>query len=175
MNPFLRLLNELETPLCRRWSRAHQHPWLLRPFSIISRLGNGVFWYSLMAVMPIVDGLYGLEAALHMLLTSSVALLLYKSLKSRTRRVRPCHYATDIAASVPPLDRYSFPSGHTLHAVSFSTIALFYYPQLAWLLVPFTLLVAASRVVLGLHYPSDVLVATVIGLGLAYASLLMVA
>jgi undecaprenyl-diphosphatase len=40
-------------------------------------------------------------------------------------------------------------------------------------LVPFTLLVATSRVVLGLHYPSDVLVATAIGLGLAYSSLLM--
>jgi undecaprenyl-diphosphatase len=174
MNPFLRLLNELETPLCRRWNRAHRRPWLLRPFALISRLGNGVFWYSLMAVLPIVDGLDGLEAALHMLLTGGVALLLYKSLKDRTRRVRPCHYAADIAASVPPLDRYSFPSGHTLHAVSFSTIALYYYPHLGWLLVPFTLLVAASRIVLGLHYPTDVLVAFAIGLGLAYTSLLIV-
>lgn len=174
MNPLLRLLNELETPVCRRWSRAHQRPWLLRPFALISRLGNGVFWYSLMAVLPIVDGLYGLQAALHMLLTGGVALVLYKSLKGHTRRIRPCHYATDIAASVPPLDRYSFPSGHTLHAVSFSTIALFYYPQLGWLLIPFTLLVAASRVVLGLHYPTDVIVACAIGLGLAYSSLLLI-
>lgn len=174
MNPFLRLLNELETPFCRRWNRAHQRPWLLRPFALISRLGNGIFWYSLIAVLPLVDGLDGLEAALHMLLIGGVALLLYRSLKGRTRRVRPCHYATDIAASVPPLDRYSFPSGHTLHAVSFSTIALYYYPQLGWLLVPFTLLVAASRIVLGLHYPTDVLVASAIGLGLAYSSLLVV-
>jgi undecaprenyl-diphosphatase len=75
---------------------------------------------------------------------------------------------------VPPLDRFSFPSGHTLHAVSFSTVALFYYPQLGWLLVPFTLLVAASRIVLGLHYPSDVLVASVIGLGLGWSSVLLV-
>jgi undecaprenyl-diphosphatase len=109
-----------------------------------------------------------------MLLTGGVALLLYKSLKGMTRRVRPCHYDLDISAGVPPLDLYSFPSGHTLHAVGFSTVALFYYPQLAWLLVPFTLLVAASRIVLGLHYPSDVLVASVIGLGLGYSSLLLV-
>jgi undecaprenyl-diphosphatase len=141
---------------------------------LISRLGNGVFWYSLMAVLPVVDGAYGLAAALHMLLTGGVALLLYKALKGSTRRVRPCHYTIDINAGAPPLDRYSFPSGHTLHALSFSTVALFYYPQLAWLLVPFTLLVAASRVVLGLHYPSDVLVACVIGLGLGYASILVV-
>jgi undecaprenyl-diphosphatase len=35
--------------------------------------------------------------------------------------------------------------------------------MLAWLLVPFTLLVAASRVVLGLHYPSDVLAGAALG------------
>jgi undecaprenyl-diphosphatase len=39
------------------------------------------------------------------------------------------------------------------------------------LLVTFALLVAASRVVLGLHYPSDVLAATVIGCALGAASL----
>ena len=43
--------------------------------------------------------------------------------------------------------------------------------MLAWLLVPFAASVAASRVVLGLHYPSDVLAATAIGTGLASASL----
>ncbi len=175
MNPFLRLLNELETPFCRRWNRAHQRPWLLRPFALVSRLGNGVFWYSLIVVLPIVDGFDGLEASVHMLLMGGIALILYKGLKGRTRRIRPCHYVTDIATSVPPLDRYSFPSGHTLHAVNFSTIALFYYPRLGWLLIPFTLLVAASRVVLGLHYPTDVLVASAIGLGLAYSSLLLIA
>ena len=64
---------------------------------------------------------------------------------------------------IAPLDEFSFPSGHTLHAVSFTLIALAYVPMLAPLLVPFTLLVALSRIVLGLHYPSDVLAATVIG------------
>jgi undecaprenyl-diphosphatase len=64
---------------------------------------------------------------------------------------------------MPPLDRYSFPSGHTLHAVLFTTIAVAYAPSLVFVLLPFTLLIAASRVVLGLHYPSDVIVGALLG------------
>ena len=79
-----------------------------------------------------------------------------------------------IKAWVAPLDEFSFPSGHTLHAVAFTLVALTYYPLLAWLLIPFSASVAASRVVLGLHYPSDVLAATVIGSTLAGTSLWLV-
>ena len=76
-------------------------------------------------------------------------------------------------AHVPPLDEFSFPSGHTLHAVAFTAVACAWYPPLALLLVPFALLVAASRVVLGLHYPSDVLAAIAIGGALATGSILL--
>ncbi|HEY0502237.1 MAG TPA: phosphatase PAP2 family protein, partial [Lysobacter sp.] len=89
---------------------------------------------------------------------------------------RPRPFASDrrIHAWVAPLDEFSFPSGHTLHAVAFSIVGMAHYPMLAWVLVPFTASVAASRVVLGLHYPSDVLAATVIGSGLAGVSLWVV-
>jgi len=50
-------------------------------------------------------------------------------------------------------------------------VALADYPWLAPLLVPFTVLIGLSRVVLGLHYPSDVLAATGIAALLAAASL----
>ena len=69
------------------------------------------------------------------------------------------------------LDRYSFPSGHPLHAVSFSILLVSYYPGLAWLVIPFVVLVALSRLVLGLHYISDVLAGGLIGALLATASL----
>ena len=74
-------------------------------------------------------------------------------------------------AGADPLDPFSFPSGHTLHAVAFSIVAIAFYPVLAWLLVPFTLLVAASRVVLGLHYPSDVAAGAALGARIAQGAL----
>jgi undecaprenyl-diphosphatase len=68
------------------------------------------------------------------------------------------------------LDRFSFPSGHTLHAVAFTLIACAYYPALWVILVPFTLVTAVSRVALGLHYPSDVLAGAALGALIAAAS-----
>ncbi|MBK1643349.1 phosphatase PAP2 family protein [Thiocapsa imhoffii] len=175
MRLLLKRLNEVEVSLCRAWARNGQRRWIQRPFAVISRLGDGVFWYSLIIFLPLNHGLLGLKASLHMVATGGIALALYKSLKFLTRRERPCDYATEIVALVPPLDRYSFPSGHTLHAVSFSTVAIYYFPGLAWILVPFTMLVASSRIILGLHYPSDVLVATLIGLALAFSGILWLA
>jgi len=132
-------------------------------FGAISRIGDGIFWYSLMAVLAVFGGPHGALAALQMLVTGGVALALYRWLKRWTRRPRPFRGCDGVIARVPPLDEFSFPSGHTLHAVSFTIVALAWFPALAPLLVPFTVLVAASRVVLGLHYPSDVLAATAIG------------
>jgi membrane-associated phospholipid phosphatase len=71
---------------------------------------------------------------------------------------KSAHHLRRRAAGPVPL-----PSRHTLHAVAFTTIALGYYPQLFWLLFPFTLLVALSRMVLGLHNPGDVLAGILLG------------
>jgi undecaprenyl-diphosphatase len=95
-------------------------------------------------------------------------------LKRYTRRPRPFRTCPGVIAHLPPLDEFSFPSGHTLQAVGFTIVALAWYPALAPLLLPFTALVAASRVILGLHYPSDVLAALVIGSGLGALSLWLV-
>ena len=153
-----------------RWGRAHS---IRRFFASISRLGDGVFWYLLMAALVVVDGLDGLAASAHLAGTGAIALLMYKLLKRWTRRPRPFASDLRIHAWVAPLDEFSFPSGHTLHAVAFSVVAMAHYPVLALLLVPFTACVAVSRVVLGLHYPSDVLAATVIGSMLAGVSIWM--
>ncbi len=168
----LELLRGRETRWCRRANHYCRRRRVRSTFAVISRLGDGVFWYTLMAALVLLHGLDGLRASVHMAATGVAALLLYKGLKRWTRRPRPYKADLRIRAWVAPLDEFSFPSGHTLHAVSFTVVALAYYPWLAPLLVPFSLAVAASRVVLGLHYPSDVLAAIFIAGLLASASLL---
>jgi undecaprenyl-diphosphatase len=139
-------------------------------FTVVSRLGDGLVWYLLIVAMPLLPGSPGPVAAARLALTGMVATGLHAVLKSSLARERPFVAFPSIACGIAPLDRYSFPSGHTLHAVCFTTIAVQYVPGLAWLLVPFTLLVMASRVVLGVHYPSDVVAGAVLGLLLAFAS-----
>ena len=163
-----------ETDWCLRGNRLCAHRSPRAYFALASRLGDGIAWYALMAALVLFDGRAGLFAAAHLAATGAIALALYKGLKHWTKRPRP--FATDarIRAWVAPLDEFSFPSGHTLHAVAFTLVAVAHYPMLGWVLAPFTASIAASRVVLGLHYPSDVLAATAIGSGLAALSLWLV-
>jgi len=163
-----------DTRWCLRANRVCANKLARTFFSGISRLGDGIAWYVLMAGMVLFDGRAGLFAAAHLAATGAIALTLYSVLKRWTRRPRPFASDRRIRAWVPPLDEFSFPSGHTLHAVAFTLVALAHYPVLAWVLVPFAASVGVSRVVLGLHYPSDVLAATVIGSALASVSLWVV-
>jgi undecaprenyl-diphosphatase len=153
----------LDARLCTRANRWGARRAIGRFFAVVSRLGDGVFWYVLMAALALLDGTRGLQAAVHMAVVGLLSLVLYRSLKGWTKRPRPFRACPGVIAHVPPLDEFSFPSGHTLQAVGFTLVALAYVPALWFILMPFTALVALSRVVLGLHYPSDVLAACVIG------------
>ncbi|MDQ3038896.1 MAG: phosphatase PAP2 family protein [Pseudomonadota bacterium] len=159
---------------CLRSNRLCARSGARRYFAAVSRLGDGLFWYALMLMLVVFDGQAGLRASLHLAFTGVVALVLYKLLKRWTRRPRPFASDVRIRAWVAPLDEFSFPSGHTLHAVAFALVAMAHYPFLGVVLIPFTASVAVSRVVLGLHYPSDVMAATGIGSVLAGVSLRLV-
>ena len=156
--------------VCVRLNRTLRFSPVLHAFRAVSWLGDGIFWYSLMLALLLQYERGAAPAVLHMALVGLVCTLSYKAVKRSTLRPRPYEVLSIVSRGAQPLDAFSFPSGHTLHAVAFTLVATAYYPWLAALLVPFTLLVAASRVVLGLHYPSDVLAGAAIGALLAGVS-----
>jgi undecaprenyl-diphosphatase len=165
---FLRF-DRAELRVCRYLNRSSSRPALRALFQVVSRLGDGWIWYGLILLSALLPG--GGGAALHLALTGLAGIVAYKLIKGRAVRERPYVTHSTIHCATAPLDRYSFPSGHTLHAVSFAILGAHYLPQLAEPLAGFAGLVALSRVVLGLHYPSDVAVGALLGAGLAIGSL----
>lgn len=156
-----------EQRICRFANRGCKRAGVRRLFRVVSRLGDGVFWYVLIGLMPLIMGVdqwhAGFVAGVHMLCAAAVGLATYSFLKNKLVRERPFISFDAIECAMPPLDRYSFPSGHTLHAVLFTSIAIGYAPGLSVILIPVAVLIAMSRVVLGLHYPSDVVVGAFLG------------
>ncbi len=160
-----------EYRLCRRLNRGAGLRLPRFVFRLASRLGDGIIWYIMVPLLPLFYGHAAVRPAIGMAVTGITGLLVYKWLKRVMVRERPFIRHPGITLAMPPLDRYSFPSGHTLHAVAFTWQTVAFFPTLAWLLIPIAALIAASRVVLGLHYPTDVVAGGAIGAGLAVASL----
>lgn len=164
MRLLTRPLSDTELPACLFFNRLNHRALISQFFGVVSRLGNGLFWYILMLVLPLLYGFAGLLVTAQMMLTGVISLVLYKSLKISTHRPRPYQLHDNILMTEPALDKFSFPSGHTMHAVGFTLVLLNTYPQLGLWLSPFVVLIALSRLVLGLHYPSDVLMGAFIGM-----------
>jgi len=156
--------------LCLRLNRVcYRMTWRVL-FRCISVLGDGIAWYALMAMLLLIHRNQAVTPVLHMMVVGVICTIGYKLLKARTSRPRPYQVHQSIQHFTAPLDRFSFPSGHTLHAVAFSLIAAGYYPELTAALTVFSALIATSRVVLGLHYPSDVIAGAAMGAAIALVS-----
>jgi undecaprenyl-diphosphatase len=160
-------IDAAEYGICRRLNRGASLRTVRATFQVASRLGDGIVWYAMIFALPFLYGPDALRPSITMALTGVLGVGLYKVLKHVFVRERPFITHSSISLAAAPLDRYSFPSGHTLHAVSFTWQAVAHFPELAWVLLPLASLIAASRVVLGLHYPTDVLAGAGIGAGLA--------
>ena len=143
--------------------RASTRDWVVRVLDAVSRVGDGWIWFAIIVWLWIAGGPTGTSASVGAVGVGAVNLVLYQIIKRWIARPRPYRTCPGICARARSLDEFSFPSGHTLHSAAFSVILTAYYPVSALFVWPLTLLIALSRIVLGLHYPSDVIVGALIG------------
>lgn len=145
-----------------RWVRV----WMI----CATRGGDGWLWYAMTLAIVLFGGPERFVAVFSAFLASSVGVALFMFLKKRTNRRRPCSIATHCWSKLLPPDQFSFPSGHTITAFAFAVPFSLCYPDLLVGVLFCAISIAASRILLGMHFLSDVLAGALIGASLGYGS-----
>ncbi len=90
--------------------------------------------------------------------------LLGGQIKLLIARPRPCQVLVHVHELVGCGGTYSMPSNHAMNSSTVITFVVVLYPSLGWVLWPFLGLIGLSRVYLGAHYVTDILVGVVLGI-----------
>lgn len=152
-----------------RWEAPH---WIRKWMLLASRGGDGWLWSAIGLILLLFGGSPRFDALGAAFAALGAGQLTFFILKRLIGRERPCATESHCWARLLPPDRFSFPSGHTITAFAIAVSLGLYYPSLIVGLIFCALSVAASRVILGLHYLSDVAAGVLIGSAIGVAAFL---
>ena len=155
----MRLVNSWRAP---RWIRL----WMIAA----TRGGDGWLWYAMGLIVLLFGGTNRYEALCAAAASSSAGVLTFLTLKRLFNRSRPSAMVPHCWATLLPPDQFSFPSGHTITAFAVAIPLGVFYPSLMVGLLFCALSIALSRVMLGLHFLSDVVAGCIIGIALGLLS-----
>src|SRR5579884_673023 len=146
-------------------------PRWVRLFAIAAtRAGDGWLWYLVGLAILLFGGSARLTAAAAAGSAALAGVGIFILLKKLSGRKRPCEIEPHCWANLLPPDQFSFPSGHTITAFSVAVALGSFYTFLLPPLLFCALSIAISRILLGMHFLSDVAVAALLGVGLGLVS-----
>lgn len=137
----------------------------------LSRTGDGHLYLLIGLALWAFEPDYGQLFLFTALMAYSLEVPLYLVLKKLFKRPRPCDLLTNFSAHVTPSDKFSLPSGHTAAAWLMASILAHFYPSFALVAYIWASLIGVSRILLGVHYPSDVLAGIVLGVTISSISI----
>src|SRR5579863_6177752 len=164
-----RLITSGDRKLMLRVNRWAAPRWIRKWMIFASRGGDGWLWSAVGLILFLFGGPRRFDALAAGFVSVGAGQLTFFVVKRMIGRERPCATEPHCWSILLPADRFSFPSGHTITAFAIAFSLGLYYPALLVGLVFCALSVAASRVILGLHYLSDVLVGILIGTAIGVA------
>jgi undecaprenyl-diphosphatase len=156
--------------LMRKVNKWFAPKWVRLGAIAATRAGDGWLWYLVGLCVLVFGGAGRLTAVASAGSAALAGMGSFTLLKKISGRQRPCAIAPHCWATLLPPDRFSFPSGHTITAFAVAVALGSFYPVLLPLLLFFALSIAASRILLGMHFLSDVVAGALIGAGLALGS-----
>lgn len=154
--------------LMRRVNGWRAPRWLRLWMIAATRGGDGWLWYASGGFVALFGGRERLVALLATAASISLGVLLFLKLKRSMRRRRPCAMEPHCWATLLPPDQFSFPSGHTITAFAVTLSLGTFYPAMLPGLLFCAASVAASRILLGMHFLTDVLAGAAIGSGIGF-------
>src|SRR6516164_7549030 len=154
--------------LMRRINRWPAPRWVRLWMLCATRGGDGWLWYGMGAVILLFGDGARFVAVGAAALAAGVGIALFLRLKKLTGRKRPCAIEPHCWATLLPPDQFSFPSGHTITAFSVAISLGIFYPTMLPGLLFCAASVAVSRILLGMHFLTDVLAGAGIGTALGY-------
>ena len=150
------------------WWRAPR--WIRVWMICATRGGDGWLWYAMGLAVLLFGGASRWEAVGSATLSAGAGLVLFIRLKRTIRRPRPCAVEAHCWSRLLPTDQFSFPSGHSITAFAVAVPLGAFYPALMPGLLFCAVSVALSRILLGMHYLSDVIAGSLAGAVLGYAA-----
>ena len=169
----LELIRARDYMLMRRVHRWRAPQWIRLWMICATRGGDGWLWYAMGLAILLFGGPKRYIAATAAAMAAGIGIVLFLSLKRLTARRRPCHIEPHSWARLLPPDRFSFPSGHSITAFAVGVPLSLFYPSwmIGVLFCAFS--IAGSRILLGMHFLSDVVVGAVLGASLGYSSYML--
>jgi len=159
----LHWLSTRDHRLMRRLNRWTPPRWMRLWMVAATRGGDGWLWYAVGVVVLLTGGPERFRALLAAVLAVGVGITLFLNLKRVCGRKRPGTMEPHSWAKLLPPDQFSFPSGHTITAFSMAVSLAVFYPAMTLGLLFCAFSVALSRILLGMHFLSDVVAGAVIG------------
>ena len=167
------VLHFIGTRDARLMRRVHRWPaprWVRIASIWSTRLGDGWVWYALAPLILVFGGDERYRALATASFAALAGILLFKSVKHACRRARPCEQEPHCWATILPPDQFSFPSGHTITAFVIAVSLGHLYPHAEPGLVVIAACIGASRILLGMHYLSDVIAGAIFGAAVGFGS-----
>ncbi|MDP4143636.1 MAG: phosphatase PAP2 family protein [Bacillota bacterium] len=164
LSNILNRLNKIDTYLLFAIKKHTQNKYLDTLMPAITRLGNlGAVWIIIAAALllskqnRVIGDIVFITLAISTLIGEGVV-------KHLVRRIRPCNYGNEIKLLINKPLSYSFPSGHTLSSFAAAEVLSVYFTQYKLIFIGIAVLIALSRIYLYVHYPTDIIAGTIIGL-----------